>query len=120
LLQTIARIAAWLVLLALVLATIVPIGLRPHSGLSPQVERFVAFAIAGALLALAYPRRPLLALALVAALAVGLELAQFATATRHPGLPDFFAKALGGAAGLAGGWGLNLVASALNQRRPGA
>lgn len=120
LLQSIARLAAWLVLAVLVLATLVPIGLRPQSGLSPQVERFLAFAVAGGLVALAYPRRPLLAFALVATLAIGLELAQFAAATRHPGLPDFLAKALGGAVGLAGGWGLNLVATALRARRPRA
>ena len=118
LLQALARLAAWLVLIGLVLATIVPIELRPQSGLSPQAERFLGFALAGGLVALAYPRRPLLALSLVVALAIGLELAQFATATRHPGLPDLLAKALGGAAGLIGGWGLNLVTSALTRRPP--
>lgn len=114
-LQSAARLAAWLVLIGLILATVVPIEFRPHSGLSVQAERFLGFAAAGALLALAYPRRPWLAVLLLGALAIALELAQFLAATRHPGVPDLLAKLAGGGAGLVVGWGLNLIASALSR-----
>lgn len=59
-LQTAAIVLAWLVLIGLAAVTLVPIGLRPHSTFSPHVERFLAFAVAGLCLALAYPRRPVL------------------------------------------------------------
>lgn len=110
-LRTIAILLAWLVLAGLVIVTMVPIELRPHSGLSAQAERFIAFAVAGCCLALAYPRRLLLAILLLGLFAVGLEVAQFFAATRHPGVPDMLAKLLGAAAGLVLGWGLRTVAS---------
>jgi hypothetical protein len=105
-LQTVAVVLAWLVLIGLAAATLVPLGLRPHSGLSPQAERFVAFAIAGFCLALAYPRRPILIAVAIAATALGLELAQLLAINRHPGIPDLIAKLLGGGAGLILGWGV--------------
>ena len=112
-LRTIAIGLTWLVLAGLVVATLVPIELRPHSGLSTQVERFLAFALAGCCLALAYPRRPMLAVLLLGLFATGLEAAQFLAATRHPGLPDIAAKLLGAGAGLILGWGLRAVVTAL-------
>ena len=118
-LRTIASVLAWLVLAGLVIVTLVPIELRPHSGLSAQAERFIAFAVAGCCLALAYPRRPLLAILLLGLFAVGLEAAQFLAATRHPGVPDILAKLLGAAAGLALGWGLRTVASAFRRNSAG-
>jgi hypothetical protein len=112
-LRTIAIGLSWLVLAGLVIVTLVPIEFRPHSGLSAQAERFIAFAIAGCCLALAYPRRLWLAILLLALFAAGLEAAQFLAANRHPGLRDIAAKLLGGAAGLVLGWGLRAVVRAL-------
>lgn len=108
-LQTIAVTLAWLVLVGLAAATLVPIELRPHSGFSPQVERFLAFALAGCCLALAYPRRPLLMVLAILLTVLGLELAQFLAATRHPGFRDALAKLAGGGAGLILGWGIRAV-----------
>lgn len=116
-LRTIAIGLTWLVLAGLVIVTLVPIELRPHSGLSTQAERFLAFAVAGCCLALAYPRRPLLAILLLGLFVAGLEAAQFLAATRHPGLPDIMAKALGGAAGLVLGWGVRAVVGALGGKQ---
>ena len=112
-LQTVAIILAWLVLIGLVAATLVPLGLRPHSGLSPQAERFLAFAIAGLCLALAYPRHPILIVVALVATAAGLEVAQYLAINRHPGFPDLVAKLLGGGAGLIIGGGIRLVAKSL-------
>lgn len=114
-LQTVAIVLAWLVLIGLAAATLVPLGLRPHSGLSPQAERFLAFAIAGLCLALAYPRRPLLIVIAIVVTALGLEAAQYLAINRHPGLPDLIAKLTGGAAGLVLGLALRAIATALRR-----
>ena len=50
-------IVAWVVLVALVLATLGPIGIRPSLGLPLKVERFLGFAIVAALFTWAYPQR---------------------------------------------------------------
>ena len=107
--QTVLVVLAWLVLIGLAAATLVPLELRPHSSLSPQVERFLAFALAGLCLALAYPRRPILIIVAIVVTALGLEAAQFLAISRHPGVPDLFAKLAGGGAGLVLGWGLRAV-----------
>ena len=117
-LQTVATVLAWLVLVGLVVVTLVPLGLRPHSGLSAQAERFIAFAIAGVCLALAYPRRPLLIVIAIVATAVGLEAAQYLAINRHPGLSDLIAKLMGGGAGLALGWALRAIVSAIRRTDP--
>lgn len=109
--------AAWLILIGLVVVTVAPIGLRPHTMLSAQGERFIGFALAGGLLALAYPRRPFLVALLVLGLAVGLEVAQFVAATRHPGVRDMLAKLAGGAFGLGTGWLVNRAVDMLRRRR---
>ena len=49
--------AAWLSISAIVAVTILPIGLRPATGFSPNIERFLAMAIVGGLFVLAYPTR---------------------------------------------------------------
>lgn len=116
-LRTVAIAFAWLVLAGLAFSTLVPIELRPHSGLSPQAERFIGFAVAGCCLALAYPRRPLFAILLLALVVVGLEAAQLLVATRHPGWPDVVAKLLGAGAGLVLGWGIRTIVSAVNPNR---
>lgn len=118
-LRTIAIGLSWLVLAGLVIVTLVPIEFRPHSGLSAQAERFIAFAIAGCCLALAYPRRLRLAILLLFLFAASLEAAQFLAATRHAGLRDVIIKLLGGGAGLALGWGLRVAVSAV-RRTPDA
>ena len=114
-LQTIAVVLAWLVLVGLAAATLVPIELRPHSVLSAQAERFLGFAVAGLCLALAYPRRPVLIILAIVVTVLGLELAQFLAATRHPGFRDALAKLAGGGAGLVLGWGFRAVLSAFRR-----
>ena len=51
------KIAAWLFLVAIFVATDGPISFRPRSGLSPNEERFLALGVVGFLFSLAYPRR---------------------------------------------------------------
>ena len=79
--------------------TLCPISLRPHLW-SANHERFVAYFVLGALIALAAQRRRLGALALVLFLAFGLEAAQRLIPGRHAMLSDATVKALGGLFGV--------------------
>jgi VanZ family protein len=82
------------------LVTLCPISLRPHLW-SANHERFAAYFVLGALIALAAQRRRLGALALVIFLAFGLEAAQRLVPGRHAMLSDAAVKALGGVLGCA-------------------
>ncbi|NEV76388.1 hypothetical protein DYI24_04940 [Rhodopseudomonas sp. BR0C11] len=100
---TLLRIAAWLCLAGIAFATLSPIGLRPTTGFSPSIERFVAFAVVGALFGAAYPRYILFAAMIVLGAAVLFELLQVLEASRHGRLFDASVKLAGGAIGLAAG-----------------
>ncbi len=94
------RVAAWILVAAIVAITLVPIGLRPVVTANPSFERAAAYALAGLLLTLGYPRRwPWILLGAVL-LAGGLEAGQSLTGTRHGRFDDFLVKA---AAALVGG-----------------
>lgn len=60
--RKIITMAAWLVLIVLVAATLSPIELRPHSGLPVDCERAAAYGVLGGLLGLAADRSRLLSL----------------------------------------------------------
>src|SRR3954447_7020134 len=102
--QVLLRVSAWSCLAVIALVTLGPLGLRPESGFSPQIERFVAFAVVGALFAAAYPRYILFAAIVVLGAAVMLELLQLLAPSRHGRLFDAGVKVAGGAIGLAAGW----------------
>lgn len=96
-------ITAWILLAAIFIFTDGPLSLRPATGLSPNVERFISLAVVGLAFALAYPRRPLLALALLL-LAVGLfEFFQQFVHDRHGTLHDAAVKNAGVILGVATG-----------------
>ena len=115
--STFIRIAAWLLLAALVFVTLAPIGLRPVLTESPTIERALAYGGLGLLLALAYPRPRFLALAACVAVAGLLEAGQELSPSRHGRVSDFLVKATAAAIGA-------LVATAiqarLDRRRTGA
>ena len=93
------RIAAWLLLVAVVAVTLVPADLRPTTPLPLKVERALAFAILAFVFTAAYPRRWTLVLTLICVGAVVLELAQYLVPTRDPSVVDGFVKVLGAIAG---------------------
>lgn len=99
-----AAIAAWILLAAIFIFTDGPLSLRPVTGLSPNVERFMALWAAGLAFALAYPRRPLLVLGFLL-LAVGLfELLQQFIHGRHGTIHDATVKYLGVIVGMVAGY----------------
>lgn len=102
--QLAVRIAAWICLAAIAVVTVGPLGIRPTILLSPSVERFTAFAVAGALFAIAYPRHILLAAVIVLGAAVLLEILQLLAPSRHGRAFDAGVKVIGGFAGLTAGW----------------
>ncbi|MGE0525277.1 MAG: VanZ family protein [Variibacter sp.] len=116
--KNVFRLLAWGALGAVFIATMVPIGLRPISGLPINAERFLAFAALGALFAAGYPRRFWLVSALVLVAAGGFELAQHVTLTRHGTVHDFLVKGIGGGLGLAITHVVMLCRAARHQRRP--
>lgn len=107
--QRLVNLGAWLLLGAVALATVAPIGWRPVTGLSDQIERFAAFALIGLAFSMAYPRRLWLVVPLVLGAAVAFELMQFLVQSRHPGLRDVVAKLVGGTGGILAGWVIPIV-----------
>ncbi|KQT84026.1 hypothetical protein [Aurantimonas sp. Leaf443] len=101
--RTTVPLLAWGLLAAIVFVTLCPIGLRPATEISVNADRALAFALLGAVFALAYPGRWLWLLALLPLAAFGIEALQFLSATRHPHFEDAAFKALGAALGILAG-----------------
>jgi len=93
--RLVVRALAWLSLIAIVVVTIVPIGLRPHDVLPVDADRALAFAVMAAFFVLAYPRHAALCVLLLLAGAGAIELLQYVTPTRDPRLADAVVKAAG-------------------------
>jgi len=98
--QNVAAPLGWAALLAIAVATLGPIGMRPRLA-SVTTERVGAFAAVGFLLAIAHPSDFLLVWAVVAAAAIILELCQGLVPGRHARLSDAVAKIAGSMAGVA-------------------
>ena len=107
--RLVIRRAAWLSILIVLLVTLVPIGLRPATGLSPNVERFCVMAAVGALFAAAYPGRFWLIVLTLSLTAAIVEPLQFIAAGRHPSLRDVEFKSLGVAIGAVLGYAVAAV-----------
>lgn len=97
------RIAAWILVALIAAVTLVPIGLRPVVTAEPSVERFAAYALAGLLMAMGYPRHGRWILVGSILLAGGLEFGQTLTGTRHGRFDDFLVKAVAALAGAVAG-----------------
>ncbi|MBN4097290.1 MULTISPECIES: hypothetical protein [unclassified Methylobacterium] len=104
------RVAAWILVVLIAAITLVPIGLRPVVTANPSYERVAAYALAGLLMTVAYPRHWLWILAGSVVLAGGLEAGQTLTATRHGRFDDFLIKAAAGLVGALAGRPLAILA----------
>jgi hypothetical protein len=117
--RLVIRRAAWLSILIVLLVTLVPIGLRPATGLSPNIERFCVMAAVGALFAAAYPRRFWLIVLTLSLTAAMFEPLQYIAAGRHPSFRDVEFKSLGAAIGAAFGYAVASVTGLMeNPTRP--
>ena len=94
------RIAAWLLLVAVIVVTVVPAEFRPTTPLPLKAERALGFATLTFVFTIAYPRRWLLILLGMSAAAVGLELLQFAVPSRDPSPIDATVKVIGAVLGV--------------------
>jgi hypothetical protein len=95
------RCLAWLLVLAITVVTVSPIGLRLVTEAPAHVERLVAFLVVGGAFSLGYPRHRLQ----IALLAIGvvalLEAAQNLVPGRHSQVLDGLVKAAGALLGVA-------------------
>jgi hypothetical protein len=107
-LRVAAQIAAWLLIVAIILATLGPINLRPESGAPVEIERALTFLAVGAVFTAAYPRHIWWVLVLVVLGVIALEWLQNLRPDRHGREVDAIYKAGGAALGVGLGWVLNL------------
>jgi VanZ family protein len=94
----IVRIAAWLLVVAIVVMTLGPPTVRPVSGFS--LEHVAAFALLGLTFALAYPGRRLLLSLIGAAVVAVMEILQLIVPGRHAYFRDFIINAGAACAGI--------------------
>ena len=100
--RSITTIGAWTSLALIAYATLCPLSGRPEiKSLFSHFDHYLAFAVAGSLFALAYPRQTLFVCILVLGSAVLLELSQLLTPDRHARAMDALRKIIGGAIGIA-------------------
>lgn len=93
------KYVAWSLLLLIVIVTVSPIGLRPHTLTTVGIDRAAAFALCSAAFVLAYPRYWLAIIVAGIVAAFGIEALQFLSPTRHPRMMDAAVKAAGAIAG---------------------
>lgn len=104
---TAAKALAWLLLAAILFVTVSPIGLRPHTIITVNIDRAGAYAVTALLFALAYPHRWKRVALLLIGSAFLFEVMQVLSPTRHAHFEDAAVKSLGVCAGLAIGYGLS-------------
>ncbi len=90
-----ARLVAVLGVVAIVVLSLLPGGLRPHTGWAKTLEHAVAYLAVATVLGAAYGEKRVQPALWLAVLAAVLELLQFGVPGRTPALADFFASATG-------------------------
>jgi VanZ family protein len=97
----IARFAAWLLVVCIVVLTLGPPTVRPVTGFNRDLEHVAAFALLGLAFGLAYPNRRMLLALIGIAIAALMETLQQMVPGRHAYFSDFVINAFGACAGLA-------------------
>lgn len=106
---TASRIFGWSLLVAVIVATLAPIGLRPVTDAPAALERFAAYAAVSFLFAFGYPHRRWQILLILSVAASAMEALQMIEATRHGRFEDVAVKIAGCWAGFAAAFALALV-----------
>jgi VanZ family protein len=99
---SIARIAAWLLIAAIIVLTLGPPTLRPITGVDRNLEHLAAFALLGLTFGLAYPSRRMLLAFIGVAVAASMEILQQWVPGRHAYFFDFVLNSAGAWTGLFG------------------
>ena len=97
----IARVTAWLLVLAAVFLTLAPRSFRPVTGVEHHLEHFLAFTLLGLVFATGYPSRRLVLALVGIAMAGLLETFQAWAPGRHANISDFAVNAIGMCVGVA-------------------
>ena len=102
------RIGAFVLITAVVFATLGPARYRPHSPLGQDGEHALAFVLVGLAVGLSFPQRRLRVAAVAIVLIGLLEIMQLWAPGRHARLEDFLVDAAAASLGLVGaaaiGW----------------
>ena len=94
------RVAAWLLLLAIVVLSVVPADFRPVTPAPHNVEHLVIFFLTGLAFGLGYASRPFLQVLELVAFSAAIELLQLYIPGRHARLSDFLVNAVSVALGI--------------------
>jgi VanZ family protein len=94
------RVAAWFLLLAIVVLSVVPPDYRPVTSAPHDVEHLVIFFLTGLAFGLGYASRRFLQIIGLAAFSAGIELLQLYIPGRHARLSDFLVNAVSVALGV--------------------
>ena len=94
-----SRLAALVILVAIICVTLGPVGFRPQAG-HPNLERAAAFFLLGGLTMLAFPDRLVQVLAGVTGIAITLEILQLIDPGRDGRLIDALIKIVAGLSGI--------------------
>ncbi len=108
-----SRVLAWSLLFTIFLVTISPIGLRPHTLTTVNLDRGAAFAAISMLFVFGYPDRwKRIGLLLVAGAAL-FEIMQVISPTRHANVEDAVVKSLGVLVGVAAGYAASYLSASV-------
>jgi VanZ family protein len=119
-LQNVVRVAAWLLLAAIVVLSLVPPGMRPTTRVPHHIEHAGIFLLDGAAFAVAYLGAERLLSIGAVAFCAGIELAQLMVPGRHARVRDFVVDALAACIGiLAGTLVMRMTARRVGKGRPG-
>jgi VanZ family protein len=97
----IARIAAWLLAMAIIVLSLVPSWLRPGTDMPHNFEHLSIFFSTGVAFGVGYSHRPYLIIVMLVVFAGAVELAQIPIPSRHARLSDFLIDALAACVGAA-------------------
>jgi VanZ family protein len=92
--------AAWIVVAAIILLSVVPPSLRPSTPFPKKLEHLVIFAIAGLALSLGYRVSALYQIIGITIFAGALEVTQYWIPGRHARMSDFTMHAVGAGVGV--------------------
>ena len=96
-----ARVAGWLLTVAIIVLSLVPPWLRPETDAPHSLEHFAIFFATGIAFGVGYTRRPGSDTISLVMLAGAIELAQIVVPGRHARLSDFIVDALAACVGVA-------------------